>query len=69
MADSASPQLATGASKRLPRIAFERLGTTNIPLFLLELIFLASAGKWLGAEAVADCRSLPGAEDHASWLP
>jgi hypothetical protein len=33
-------------------IAFERLGTTSIPLFLLELIFLAFVGKWLGVEVV-----------------
>ena len=34
-------------------IAFERLGTSIIFLFLLELIFLAFMGKWLGVEAVA----------------
>jgi hypothetical protein len=50
-------------------IAFERLGTSSIPLFLLELIFLGFMGKWLGVEAVAlpierlfdrVMRSLPG---------
>ena len=53
-------------------IAFERLGTSIIPLFLLELIFLAFIGKWLGVEAVVlplerlferVMRSLPGAGD------
>jgi hypothetical protein len=34
-------------------IAFERLSASIIPLFLLELIFLAFMGKWLGVEAVA----------------
>jgi hypothetical protein len=50
-------------------IAFERLGTSIIPLFLLELIFLVFMGKWLGVEAVVVplerlfdrmMRSLPG---------
>ena len=53
-------------------IAFERLGTSIIPLFLLELIFLAFVGKWLGVEAVVlplerlfdrVMRSLPGEGD------
>lgn len=34
-------------------VAFERLTASFIPLFLLELIFLAFMGKWLGVEAVA----------------
>lgn len=50
-------------------IAFERLGTSIVPLFLLELIFLGYMGKWLGVEAVVlplerlfdrVMRSLPG---------
>jgi len=50
-------------------IAFERLGTSIIFLFLLELIFLAFVGKWLGVEAIVlplerlfdrVMRSLPG---------
>jgi hypothetical protein len=50
-------------------LSFERLGTSIIPLFLLELIFLAFMGKWLGVEAVVlplerlfdrVMRSLPG---------
>jgi hypothetical protein len=34
-------------------IAFERLSAAMIPLFLLQLIFLAFMGKWLGVDAVA----------------
>ena len=50
-------------------IAFERLGASIIFLFLLELIFLAFVGKWLGVEAIVVpierlfdrvMRSLPG---------
>jgi hypothetical protein len=53
-------------------IAFERLGTSIIFLFLLELIFLAFVGKWLGVEAIVlplerlfdrVMRSLPGGRD------
>jgi hypothetical protein len=53
-------------------IAFERLSTPTILLFLLELIFLVFMAKWLGVEAVVlplerlldrATRWFPGADD------
>jgi hypothetical protein len=55
-------------------IAFERLGTSSIFLFLLEVIFLGFMGKWLGVEVVVlplerlfdrAMRWFPGSNDKA----
>lgn len=55
-------------------IAFERLGTSIVFLFLLEVIFLGFMSKWLGVEAVVlplerlfdrVMRSLPGSNDKS----